>query len=334
MHPSRAPVHPPRMSSHPSRASTHPPRAAAYPSHSSVHPSGAPLRGGARFPSRLMITFQQAPAPLLRPFVDRLWGWETAPGESIGLPALLPGTGAELYFHYGTPFRLRGADGPVAPLAAGHLLCLRRAVADLAPQPGVGFVAVRFRAGAVGRFVPMAESALRDEAPSFDEVWGPEGRRLQERLSEAADWNARAALLQRFLLARVRARAADPWVEAGMSLAYREGGRLRVEGLADRLGLGRRQLERRWRAQTGQSPAEFARLARFQRTVRRLMLDRRARVVDAALEGGYWDQAHFVRDFAGRVGMPPGAWLAAARARTHFYNTRLEAAGMLCAPSP
>ncbi|WP_323026324.1 helix-turn-helix domain-containing protein [Castellaniella sp.] len=280
-----------------------------------------------------MITFQQAPVPALRPFIDRLWGWEAAPGESIALPALLPGTGAELYFHYGAPFRPRVAGVPAAPLEPGHLLCLRRAVLDLAPQSGAGFVAVRFKAGAVCRFVPMTESALRDEAPSFSLLWGPEGRILRDRLSDAADRIERAGLLQCFLLARLRPEAADPWVEAGMALAYREGGRLRMDGLAGRLGLGRRQLERRWRALTGQSPAEFARLARFQRTVRRLMLDRRVRAVDAALEGGYWDQAHFVRDFGCRVGVAPGAWLAAARARTHFYNTRLEAAGMLCAPS-
>ncbi|MBN9403064.1 MAG: AraC family transcriptional regulator, partial [Burkholderiales bacterium] len=234
-----------------------------------------------------MITFQQAPVPALRPFIDRLWGWEAAPGESIALPALLPGTGAELYFHYGAPFRPCVAGVPAASLGKGHLLCLRSAVLDLAPQSGVGFVAVRFRAGAVCRFVPMAESALRDEAPSFAQVWGPEGRILLDRLSDAADRIERAGLLQRFLLARLRPEAADPWVEAGMALAYREGGRLRMDGLAGRLGLGRRQLERRWRVRTGQSPAEFARLARFQRTVRRLMLDRRVRVVDAALEGGY-----------------------------------------------
>ncbi|MHA3903992.1 helix-turn-helix domain-containing protein [Castellaniella sp. WN] len=280
-----------------------------------------------------MITFQQAPVPALRPFIDRLWGWEAAPGESIALPVLLPGTGAELYFHYGVPFRPRVPGARAAPLASGHLLCLRRAVLDLAPQSGVGFVAVRFRAGAVGRFMPTAESVLRDEAPSFSRIWGPEGRLLRDRLSDAADRVERAGLLQRFLLARLRPDAPDPWVEAGMALSYRKGGRLRIGDLAAELGLGRRQMERRWRALTGQSPAEFARLARFQRTVRRLMLDPRARVVDAALEGGYWDQAHFVRDFGCRVGITPGAYLASARARTHFYNTRLEAAGMLCAPS-
>ena len=280
-----------------------------------------------------MITFQQAPVPALRSFIDRLWGWETAPGETVALPALLPGTGAELYFHYGDPFRLRLEGDPAAPLEAGHLLCLRRAVADLAPQSGVGFVAVRFKAGAVSRFVPMPEAALRDAPLSFVQIWGPEGRRLQSRLSDAEDRIERAGLFQDFLLARLRPEAVDPWVEAGMALAYRVGGRLRVDGLAAGLGLGRRQLERRWRALTGQPPAEFARLARFQRTMRRLMLDRRARVVDAALDGGYWDQAHFVRDFGCRVGVAPGAWLASARARTHFYNTRLEPAGMLCAPS-
>ena len=61
-------------------------------------------------PGPRMKTFHVLPAPALRPFVDRIWGWESTGGAPVPLPTLLPGTGAELYLHYGAPFRYLAPD--------------------------------------------------------------------------------------------------------------------------------------------------------------------------------------------------------------------------------
>ena len=61
----------------------------------------------------------------LQAYVDRYWGWQ---GEApAALPTWLPGTGAELLFHYARPFAIDCAAKGVRELGVAQLLCARRA---------------------------------------------------------------------------------------------------------------------------------------------------------------------------------------------------------------
>ncbi len=281
-----------------------------------------------------MKTFQRLPLPVLRPFIDRLWGWESAPGENIRLPVLLPGTGAELYFHYRAPFRYLTRDGREESCAPAYLFCLRREPVRLLPCADTGFVAVRFRVGMIHRFTPIPGAELRDRVLSAGQLWGRAGAELSGRFGEAETLDERLALLQSFLVSRLERAAPDPLVEKAMALLYRRDAPLAIRTLAEKLHLGRRQLERRFMALAGQSPGELRSLSRFQHTVRKLMLDGSAAPLETALAQGYYDQAHFIRDFRQLAGVTPRQYLADARAKTHFYNTSRRAAGTLRAPDP
>ncbi|MBS0355664.1 MAG: AraC family transcriptional regulator [Proteobacteria bacterium] len=270
-----------------------------------------------------MRTFQLSPLPVLRPFIDRLWGWEGEAGEVVTLPTVLPGTGAELYFHYGEPFAWEDAAGAFRRADAGHLFCQRRRTFQLAPASGLGFVAVRFRIGMIHRFTAVPARELHDGSHSVADLWGAEGRALLGCLSYAKNHDERLALIQHFLVDRLCGDARDAAVEAGMALLYRQAGELPVDTLADRLRLGRRRLERRFLALTGQTPGEVKGLCRFQHVVRDLVLETAARPAGVAAARGYYDQAHFNRDFRARVGCAPGEYLRRVRTGTHFYNTQI-----------
>jgi AraC-like DNA-binding protein len=277
-------------------------------------------------------TFHQVPIPALRPFIDRLWGWESMGPEVVQLPTLLPGTGAELYFHYREPFRIETErDRPVA-VDAGHLFCIRSKPIDLLPASNIGFVAVRFKIGMLQRFSAIPAGELADCRLSVGDIWGASGSHLSRHLSQAGCHQERVALIQRFLLGHLRPESADLLVEQGMALLYRQTSQFSVEALAGALGLGRRQLERRWQAFSGQSPGELKGVVRFQRAVRASMLDPSANSADCALACGYFDQAHFIHDFRRRTGLSPLQFLRSARGKTHFYNTPLPKDGILATP--
>lgn len=264
---------------------------------------------------------ESLPAADLAPFIDRFWGWWSASGGEVALPVLLPGTGAELYCSVGTPFAGAGEDEP------GRFLCLRRAPLDLGTVAGVGFVAVRFRAGMLGRFLAMPMAALGEGSLPLAEVWGRAGVELAWRVREAADWAARVRLLEGFLRERLRAteygrqRLTDPRLERAVAALYREGSTLGIEALAAALGLSRRELERRFAQSVGVSPAGFRGLVRFQKTARALALAPEQGVLEAALAQGYYDQAQCQHDFRRRAGMTPREWQALAATRSHFYKT-------------
>lgn len=265
--------------------------------------------------------FQLLPHVVLRPYIDRIWGWESAKGHRIALPTLLPGTGAEVYFHYRTPFCRSSAQAGMDLLPPAHLVCVRRTPIVLQASDQVGFVAVRFRAGMLPRFVRIPMPELMDQACAVDDLWGPATRELTERIAGAATFSGKAGLIQSFLLARLDGGLGDALVEQAVAGIYRECAALSVERLATCLGIGRRQLERRFKLATGQTPAEVRRLARFQKTVRSVMLNPGTHYLDAALVHGYYDQAHFIRDFRELVQSTPQRHFDDARTRTHFYNT-------------
>lgn len=267
-----------------------------------------------------MQTFKCRPHPLLRPYIDRFWGWEGKAGETLALPTLLPGTGAEIFFHHGTPFRQAHPDHPTT-LGPNHLLCLRHRPLPLAPARGVGFVAIRFRAGGLGHLAEPPGALGLDQALPVEALWGRAGRELAEQVAEAPDFAARCRRLQHFLLQRLEKGRGDTLVGAAVRRLYRQPEATAVAALAADLEVGRRQLERRFLAQEGLSPVEFRRRVRFQKTVRRLLLEPALPVLEAALDQGYYDQSHFHRDFVDLAGQAPARHLAAARAATHFYNT-------------
>ncbi|HMV70392.1 MAG TPA: helix-turn-helix domain-containing protein, partial [Myxococcota bacterium] len=55
----------------------------------------------------------------------------------------------------------------------------------------------------------------------------------------------------------------------------------------------------------GLSPKVIARITRFQAALRSLMRDPGVSLADVALEAGYFDQAHFIRDFRRMTGGVP-----------------------------
>lgn len=270
-----------------------------------------------------MRQWHLAPSPALAPFIDRLWGWDSAPGAAPALPVLLPGTGAELYFHYRDPFLAATADGGAERLAASHLLCVRARPITLVAPPTLGFIAVRFKAGMLPRFTAIPLAQLIDGAWPADQLWGQAGAELEERLALAASDAQRIALIERFLLAQCAARPADLPMEHAARLLYQQGSDAAIDALAQQIGLGKRQFERRWRQYAGQTPSDFRGLVRFQRAVRQLLLEPQTPLLDAALAAGYYDQPHFIHEFRRRTAGTPERLLRAARHRTHFYNPPL-----------
>lgn len=265
-----------------------------------------------------MRTVFARPAAALQPYIDRYWSWQAAPGEVVALPLLLPGTGAEVYFHLGDRFAF--ADGGDS-LPAAHLLSLRASTLPLAAASGLDFVAVRIKAGGWDKLCPVPLAACLDQAPAASELWGPRADELSAQLAEAGDFATRVARLDAFFLAE-RRNVGDALIGHAVERLYREPA-LRIDSLGEGLGLGRRQLERRFLAQEGLSPAAFRRLVRFQQAARKLALTSLP-ALHIALDLGYYDQSHFDRDFASLAGIAPTDYRNLARRTTHFYNTPLR----------
>lgn len=134
---------------------------------------------------------------------------------------------------------------------------------------------------------------------------------LGDVLADARDVLGRAttAELAERCAERRGARARDPaiaWVAAEIE---RRGGDVRVGALREERGLSKGRLVEGFRRQIGSTPKTYARLVRFRRALEMLRRDD-VRLVEVALEAGYYDQAHLDTDFRDLGGLCPMDFLA------------------------
>ncbi|WP_433714848.1 AraC family transcriptional regulator [Nocardia sp. CA-084685] len=164
---------------------------------------------------------------------------------------------------------------------------------------------VRFRAGGFGAFTGLDVGAFRDTAVPLTDVL-PEAAGLAERvLAESSDIKRRS-IIEDFLIGRKA--AADPNYRLVLRIVAAMEHDLeltRVDQVTDRFDIPIRTLQRMFRRYVGAGPKWVLRRYRLQDGADLLARGRIEDLAALATELGYFDQAHFSREFTAEVGMAP-----------------------------
>lgn len=143
-----------------------------------------------------------------------------------------------------------------------------------------------------------------DGAVSLEDLWGADATRIRQQLAEASSWEERFRLTGRTL---DRRRAAGSPIDRELAWAWdrilRDGGRGRIDELANELGWSRKRLWSRFQMQLGMAPKRAAGLVRFDHAAHRLVAGEGPS--HAAAESGYADQSHLHRDVMAFCGVTP-----------------------------
>jgi AraC-like DNA-binding protein len=167
----------------------------------------------------------------------------------------------------------------------------------------------QFRSHGAYRALRVPQHELADNVVELESVLGDRVLRVRERLLHAASPHACFELLEHWLLGLLaRGRAVHPAVTAASRVLERDASGMRLTQLSKELGVSREHLIRLFREQVGLPPKAYANILRFNRTLA-LARTRRAAWSDIAQAGGYYDQAHLVRDFQRYAGRTPTSLL-------------------------
>jgi AraC-like DNA-binding protein len=251
-----------------------------------------------------------APHPALRPFVREYIGGS----ESTALPLVrreLPTEIAPVIFNFGAPFRVFDSADPsrfveqssfatgafdsyVLVGSTGSYSCL---------QVNFTILGARF-------FLGMPLRALANRVIALDDVLSAPGRRLVEDLGNDLDWAARFDRLDREIMARISAANVPPTMSWAVNQLVRRHGQLSIGTLAEETGWSHRHLVRQFTEEIGLTPKVLARVLRFGQAADRLARTTGGHLADIAADCGYYDQAHFTRDFRAFAGVTPTELLA------------------------
>jgi AraC-like DNA-binding protein len=146
-------------------------------------------------------------------------------------------------------------------------------------------------------------------------------RDLPDELREQAHAAARAAIVFRYLSGHARAASPSPRSRARAIVdeATRNADAMTVRGLAARLGLGERQVERELDRHVGLRPKMLLRIARFQRALAVARGDESLSWSAVAARAGFFDQAHLTHEFKRFAACTPSEFLGRDRSLTDLF---------------
>ncbi|TMR90746.1 helix-turn-helix domain-containing protein [Nonomuraea basaltis] len=257
----------------------------------------------------------RVPAPPLDGFIDDIYCLTGVPRHRrMNVP---PMPSAHLFVNLGEPALLWDSDPSVPPavFVDGWFMGVWTRRFRIEYPTRVRLVGVHFKPWGISPFVGMPATELRDRWVPVDAVWRRSLDRIRNRVGDLVS----AAETLRVLEEELRSRLAEA-PSRGLALVRHAGGSLEashgvvpVGALADAAGVSGNHLATLFKSHVGVTPKRVARIYRFARLI--VSVDAR-RPVDwsgLAQTAGYFDQAHFSREFEDFTGHSPTEYLALRR---------------------
>ena len=172
---------------------------------------------------------------------------------------------------------------------------------------GKGWIfAIKFRPGAFYPFAKFPLSAISDKSLALEAVFGSDGTAYEKEMLLLEDETQKIQCAERFL--RERLPDKDENVETINQIIQRvitDRTIVKVEGISELFTINTRTLQRLFNQYVGVGPKWVIKRYRLLEAVEQMNEGAPVDWVKLALDLGYFDQAHFIKDFKKLVGKSP-----------------------------
>lgn len=235
--------------------------------------------------------FEHRPPAALAAWVECFW--QSAAGQEARTQRILPDGCMDLVWTPGDGLRV------VGPNTSAFLATL---------PAGSSATGVRLHPGGAPPLFRLPAPSLVDTLVRPGDLWGREGRQLEDEIAGAGSPLQRRDVLAGWLLNRA-ATAPDPDPVVRAVSARLAEGAVSIARLARDLAYSERQLHRRVVAEVGFGPKRLGRILRLRQALAAAG-GRPGDLAGVAHDHGFADQAHFSNECLALAGVPPAALLA------------------------
>ena len=262
------------------------------------------------------------PRPPVDQFVECFWTLESDPGIEPGLPErILPDGCAELILNFGARFREHKENG-AQELQPLHFFVgqMTRPIL-ITPTGAVQLVGIRFHPGGTLPFFRHPMHEVTNQIVQLGQLDSTLERELIATTVDEPSLSGKIAALENWLAQRIHNCKHDSWLLPLTAEIVRLSGRVSVDELASVAGVSGRQLERRFLRDVGLGPKQLCRILRFQQVLRFVEQDN-AGWSAVAVDCGYYDQAHLIRDFREFARQTPAVLMVQPNSLTESFTRR------------
>lgn len=242
------------------------------------------------FGNLAQLGFQRfAPHPSLQPWVQCYW---TLSGQ-VGAREenLYPDGGTSLMLDF---------TAPEVPIHFNAKLSHQR----MALSGQLDRLGIRFHPGGAFQLLGLDISQLQGQELSLNYL-GLARPLLQEQLAEAANKALRLPIIDNWLLQEARRFNAQLGLVQQLLPSIAQAS---IEDISRQAAISRRQLERKFQQQVGLSPIKLKQLIRIKQARQLISQQAQTSLTQIGMDTGYYDQAHFIRQFQQVTGQTPGQY--------------------------
>ncbi|WP_239143993.1 AraC family transcriptional regulator [Actinoplanes philippinensis] len=247
----------------------------------------------------------RAPGPPLDGLIDDLYYLEGVPPYPR---LILPAAPAPLLIvNLGAPFRIRaGTDADAVEYPDGCAVVTPTRAWEFGYPTPTRSVGAHVKPWGLAPLLPVPAAELCDRPATVEQIWGRTAADdLRQRLASAPTPHEMLTVLEEELVRRLRVVDGLDLVREVSSAVAATGGTVPIGGIGAAAHVSSTYVAKRFKAVVGVTPKRLARGYRFSSTV--LALDVTAPIdwAEVAAGAGYFDQAHFVREFREFTGLTP-----------------------------
>jgi AraC-like DNA-binding protein len=254
------------------------------------------------------LGFQRIPPSLaLRPYVRSYWFFRrTAFLASYHEEYMHPRGGFGIVFNFGDTLTL-DAGAVNEPIFLDGANTVSR---KLGFYGQIDMIGIQFHEGGAFPLLGVPLHELQNETNLLSALGQADLMALHGRLYEAKTLPVRTRLLETWLIHRLSlGKEQHALIPVSLGVLRESTGNLRMSEFSEQWSISQRQLERLYQREVGMSPKEYLKLLRIENARLSLKTLREETTARLAVELGFYDQAHFIREFRAVTGVTPYAYM-------------------------
>jgi AraC-like DNA-binding protein len=183
----------------------------------------------------------------------------------------------------------------IQPIFVGYMTKYINAII----YPGEKILGLRFNPGYSYPVIKDTMSQFTDKIVELSAIKNIDFSTLQDDFQENGKINF--MMLEFILNKLIRPPLKKSYIFYALNVIKNNPGFLKIEELANSLNISRRFLEKEFKKYIGMTPKKYTQIERF----KKILKNKDRKSLDAALEYGYYDQSHFIKEFKEFSGETP-----------------------------
>jgi AraC-like DNA-binding protein len=260
------------------------------------------------------------PSAELRPFVKYYWTLDSHMDSQGDCQSVLPTGCIQIIINSGKNFHSKNSDGDKT-LSNSYICGQHLDSYELLPTGDIKLFAVVFRPHGARLFFSQPIDEFFSESLPLEFLDKQLIRDLEEKYHRTTNPQDFIPEIENYLTKKLYGKDLYDFRRIGQCIDQLSigGGRTKLPALAEAACLSPRQLQRKFREYIGASPKVFMRIVRFQTAMHLHNTYNYRDMTRLALDSGYYDQSHFIREFRTIAGISPAKFFREHSPGSDFF---------------